>query len=123
MSGEPKYRVVDAEEFAAMVLAGTARLPWMPSDGGVEACAGWDVARTVAEWLKEEDQYRSGWYCIGRASFDALYRILGCDGGEPEDQTLVRDWAWVAGALQDAYNEGRHDAEVAQIRLWERFHG
>lgn len=24
---------------------------------------------------------------------------VGCDGGEPEDQTLGRDWAWVVGAL------------------------
>lgn len=25
--------------------------------------------------------------------------VLGTDGGEPEDQTLTRDWAWVAAAL------------------------
>lgn len=123
MSDEPKYRVVDDEAFATMVLAGIARLPWMPSDGGVEACAGWDVERTVAEWLRDAKSYGGGWHCIGRSSRDGLYRIIGSDGGEPEDQTLVRGWAWVTGALHDAYNAGRHDAEVAQIRFWERMHG
>jgi hypothetical protein len=27
---------------------------------------------------------------------DQMVRIVGVDGGEPEDQTLVRDWNWVA---------------------------
>lgn len=26
-------------------------------------------------------------------------RLLGADGGEPEDQTLGRDWNWVVSAL------------------------
>lgn len=32
---------------------------------------------------------------------------LGSDGGEPEDQTLGRDWSWVAPALNAAYVRGR----------------
>lgn len=32
--------------------------------------------------------------------------ILGSDGGETEDQTLRRDWSWVAPALQAAYELG-----------------
>jgi hypothetical protein len=32
--------------------------------------------------------------------------ILGEDGGEPEDQSFRRDWAWVPQALQDAYDLG-----------------
>ncbi len=28
------------------------------------------------------------------------------DGGEPEDQTFRRDWAWVEEALLDAYQAG-----------------
>jgi hypothetical protein len=32
--------------------------------------------------------------------------LLGSDGGEPEDQTLGRDWSWVAPALQAAYALG-----------------
>lgn len=34
-------------------------------------------------------------------------RLLGMDGGEPEDQTLGRDWSWIAKALDDAYKLGR----------------
>jgi len=37
-------------------------------------------------------------------------RLIGVDGGEPEDQTLGRDWSWVVGALNDAYAQGRKDA-------------
>lgn len=32
---------------------------------------------------------------------------IGTDGGEAEDQTLGRDWSWVASALQAAYDLGR----------------
>lgn len=35
----------------------------------------------------------------------------GWDGGEPEDQLLVRDWQWVPGALQAAYDAGVADAK------------
>lgn len=33
--------------------------------------------------------------------------FIGSDGGEPEDQTLGRDWAWVVPALNAAYELGR----------------
>ncbi|GAF86353.1 unnamed protein product [marine sediment metagenome] len=32
---------------------------------------------------------------------------VGEDGGEPEDQLLVRDWSWVAPALNAASERGR----------------
>ncbi len=32
--------------------------------------------------------------------------FIGMDGGEPEDQRLYRDWAWVVPALNKAYNDG-----------------
>ncbi len=32
--------------------------------------------------------------------------LIGTDGGEPEDQTLYRDWEWVIDALNTAYDEG-----------------
>ena len=35
--------------------------------------------------------------------------IIGWDGGEPEDQVLVRDWDWVADALKKAYDKGFED--------------
>lgn len=50
-------------------------------------------------------------------------RELGCDGGEPEDQLLTRDWAWVAdelnslaAALTDAYARGRRDQLDVDMR-------
>lgn len=40
-------------------------------------------------------------------------KIIGTDGGEPEDQTLGRNWSWVAPALQAAYRLGhRHGWET-----------
>ncbi|HYD53025.1 MAG TPA: hypothetical protein VEA99_10370 [Gemmatimonadaceae bacterium] len=50
------------------------------------------------------DAPERGWWrdpcCLYR--FDAEGRaveLIGTDGGEPEDQVLTRDWAWVAEAL------------------------
>ncbi len=41
-------------------------------------------------------------------------RLLGVDGGEPEDQSFLRDWGWVPGALMDAYELGyQHGKENA----------
>lgn len=37
--------------------------------------------------------------------------IIGSDGGEPEDQLLVRDWDWVVVALNDAYKKGFKDGQ------------
>ena len=31
--------------------------------------------------------------------------VVGCDGGEPEDQTLVRDWQWVRTLLNKLAEE------------------
>ncbi len=36
-------------------------------------------------------------------------RILGCDGGEPEDNTLSRDWCWITDELNKAYHKGYED--------------
>lgn len=33
--------------------------------------------------------------------------LFKSDGGEPEDQTLFRNWDWVSGAIQKAYELGR----------------
>lgn len=32
------------------------------------------------------------------------------DGGEPEDNSFIRDWAWVESELQTAYAQGIQDA-------------
>ena len=38
---------------------------------------------------------------------DGRTRVVGSDGGEPEDQRLSRDWEWVVPALNAAYEAGR----------------
>lgn len=41
-------------------------------------------------------------------------RLIGEDGGEPEDQTMVRRWAWVRDACNEAYAMGLADGRAAQ---------
>lgn len=36
-------------------------------------------------------------------------QVLATDGGEPEDQTLSRDWAWVVPALNKAFEDGKKE--------------
>jgi len=31
------------------------------------------------------------------------------DGGEPEDNSFIRDWSWVADELRAAYEQGQKD--------------
>jgi len=31
------------------------------------------------------------------------------DGGEPEDNSFIRDWSWVADELRNAYAQGLKD--------------
>jgi hypothetical protein len=33
------------------------------------------------------------------------------DGGEPEDNSYIRDWSWVADELKSAYEQGRKDSQ------------
>lgn len=44
--------------------------------------------------------------------------LVGCDGGEPEDQMLVRDWAWVPERL-NAERAARLEAEAKLDRVRE----
>jgi hypothetical protein len=43
--------------------------------------------------------------------------LTSIDGGEPEDNTFGRDWAWVPGAIEMAYRLGREDAAAAIAKL------
>jgi len=55
-----------------------------------------EVPPPLAERLyRPEDFY----YCLIEFDGDTPVRIVGQDGGAPEDQLLVRDWAWVAVEL------------------------
>lgn len=46
-------------------------------------------------------------------------KIVGSDGGEPEDQSFVRDWSWVPGALNAVEAERLNAAAYAQLLLQE----
>lgn len=38
-------------------------------------------------------------WCLLEKMDDGTHRLVGMDGGEPEDQLLIRDWAWVVTEL------------------------
>lgn len=38
-------------------------------------------------------------WCLLEKMDDGTHRLVGMDGGEPEDQSLVRDWAWIVAEL------------------------
>ena len=67
--------------------------------------------------MKNANDFEFGW-CIVEHLPDGTLILIGCDGGEPEDQLLVRDWSWVAPALNAAFDAGK-DArdEVAREAL------
>jgi hypothetical protein len=48
-------------------------------------------------------------WCVFEMDGDKPVRLIGNDGGDPEDQILVRDWSWVVTALNEAYEKGVHD--------------
>lgn len=60
---------------------------------------------SAADWHSDWDEYRQ---CIVLYIDGKPQRIVGCDGGEPEDQTLSRDWGWVTDELNEAVERGRN---------------
>jgi hypothetical protein len=70
--------------------------------------AGHFASREAAESLVGIDALEYG-FSIFRQGADGTIQLIGSDGGEPEDQTLTRDWSWVVGALNEAYAQGITD--------------
>lgn len=68
-----------------------------------------DEDRAVNLGLAEKNPYQYTSYLV-EFSVDGV-ALIGQDGGEPEDQTLGRDWKWVVSALQRAYDAGVADAK------------
>lgn len=60
-------------------------------------------AKGYPDFLDDDDFH----WCIYRFEDGVPIELIGQDGGSPEDQILVRDWKWVAPALQAAYELGR----------------
>lgn len=56
-----------------------------------------------------EDWCDHKWRTFVIKTVNGKSKIIHCDGGEPEDQTLGRDWSWVGGALDEAYQSGLTD--------------
>jgi hypothetical protein len=79
-----------------------------------------DAARERGYPDAPEEGWRGECWCLYR--FDATgnaVELIGTDGGEPEDQVLVRDWAWVAEALNreaERVHAAARDAREAALR-------
>jgi hypothetical protein len=54
--------------------------------------------------------------CVVLRKTDGTSEIVGWDGGEPEDQLLIRNWKWVEGALNRAFELGQLTAKSEQSR-------
>lgn len=64
--------------------------------------------------LLRDTKAKYGDYCwvLYRCEDSVPVEYIAQDGGEPEDQLLVRDWGWVPVALQKAYELGlKHGKE------------
>jgi hypothetical protein len=70
--------------------------------------------------------YGDGFAVVDRGS-PTETRIVGCDGGEPEDQSLGRDWKWVVDelrSLQRALESVNAEAKIlrdANVDLEQKF--
>ncbi len=88
------YEVINMRAAAADGLPGT-----YPEDYGQDLDLRWGV------WVCEDGK---------------PVELLGQDGGEPEDQMLVRSWRWVVPALEKAYRDGLAQgvSELAQTEMF-----
>lgn len=60
----------------------------------------------------ELDEYRDECFGLFECS-----RLLGTDGGSPEDQTFLRKWSWVVTELEHAYARGQSDGYAEGIEV------
>lgn len=78
-------------EYKVVSLAEAERLGYPPP-----RYTTWD------DW--SNDEYQSAIYCV-ESGFAT--KCLAVDGGEPEDNSFVRDGSWIAPALNAAYELGK----------------
>jgi len=55
------------------------------------------------DWAMQHDPYGNHLIETINGNYS---KYIGSDGQEPEDNTLTRDYRWVADALNQAYREG-----------------
>lgn len=61
-----------------------------------------DHAQRFIVRYRDESKYSEACWEL----FDTVeQRVVGTDGGEPEDQLLVRDWSWVAVELNKLHDQ------------------
>lgn len=58
-----------------------------------------DHTREHTQTGRYDDDY--SWCVVDRSTGE----VVGYDGGEPEDQILVRNWSWVVDALNKVNDE------------------
>ena len=75
----------------------------------------------LAEYCQKNDDYINGVFLCDNDG--KPIKLVGTDGGEPEDQTLTRDWSWVVVALNRAYKMGSDQLiKLPDPDLIERLH-
>lgn len=52
-----------------------------------------------------DDDHEYRYYVVKLNTDGTFQRFVATEGGEPEDQTLGRDWSWVVPELNRALNE------------------
>lgn len=72
------------------------------------------IERKYPGW-EDFQRYQDYFWCLYETDGEKPTRLVFSDGGEPEDQSLVRDWSWVPEELNRLSEELRI--------LKEHFHG
>lgn len=78
----------------------------------------WDTSEEEVDRLVKEYGLDKYYVTRTQADYNTTMIISGSnmltstytDGGEPEDASFTRDWAWVGTELERAYEMGRRDA-------------
>lgn len=73
----------------------TAQYQFQTRNGRFRIYETHDAATVIPEFKGEDCQ----WHLLEFDAGGKFLRLVGSDGGEPEDQLLVRDWQWVAEEL------------------------
>lgn len=76
--------------------------------------AGFPLPKYEESWedlLDGKSWHPAPHYVVQTMDDGTFVAYIGSDGGEPEDQTLYRNWYWVAEALQAAYEAGHSDGQ------------